>query len=206
MNSFNQRINEFRINEPATYARNLRGAAIGQQDETYLFLICAYDYIYNPEDIKISGMSALFLTPDHQRVIGTRETPWFVNIGAEETKQISTLMWNPEVMVSRECIRFIPPMFGKRSPATGNTPYSAPLATIGGIKNGGAANYNLFSKAIEVCCAGIGNMNLSIAEAIKAHRDKAITSAARAMLVDRYNTLRSFYNDQTLTKFGLIYR
>ncbi|MGH7153650.1 MAG: hypothetical protein ACREF3_06940, partial [Acetobacteraceae bacterium] len=102
MDSYNSRVKEFRLNEPDTYARNLRGATMGFQEEGYLFLICAYDYVHNPNGLKLNGMQALFLTPDDQRVIGAHDTPWFVNIGADFTQKINTVLGNPTVTVSLE--------------------------------------------------------------------------------------------------------
>jgi hypothetical protein len=41
MDNFKARSAESRLNEPDTYARNLRGATIGNAEAEYLFLLCA---------------------------------------------------------------------------------------------------------------------------------------------------------------------
>lgn len=215
MKNFNSLTSAFRLNEPDTYPRNLRGATIGQSEESYLFLLCAYDYVYNPDtaDKKLIFIWNYFLKKPKSANSNqiAFETEWFLNIGAAYTEELEALLVNPTVMVSMENKAFnmvpVPPGASPaRSAATGNPSFAATEALNGGVFLGGVANYNLFTKAIDIACGGIGNMITSIAETIKTHRDKSIDGANRTRLVERYTTMATYYNDQTLTKFGLIYR
>lgn len=84
MEAFKKQSDEFRLNEPNIYTRNLRGATIGNCEEQYLFLLCAYDYVYNPDsiDLKLRGIRNLFFTEDNAPVHIDVDAPnWFLNIG-----------------------------------------------------------------------------------------------------------------------------
>jgi len=211
MESFKQRSLEFRLNEPNTYLRNLRGATIGWCEEAYLFLVCAYDYVYNPGDPKLTCILK-FLTPvPYSRGQVSFGTSWSINIANSYSEQIKTLLVSPPVMVSAERKKLVPtsPVGNvKISQTTGNAIAPAKLATTGGIKWGGTGNYNLITKAIDIACEGMaqGNIHTNLAHEIVAHRDEQLTSDLKQRLVDRYTTMREFYDDQTLTRFGLTYR
>src|SRR3974390_1458933 len=213
MDNFKSPTLEFRLNEPDTYPRNLRGATIGECEEQYMFLLCAYDFVYNPDamDRKLTFMWNYFLKEPKYGNHIVFDTMWFVNIGREYTAKIDALLVNPTVTLSIENKQFnaVPPPPGFRakiSPATGNPSFPAAKALNGGVLFGGAANYNLFTKAIDVACAAFGNMNRSIADTIVKNRDSALNSSQKVRLAERYTTMRDFYNEQTLTRFGLIYR
>jgi hypothetical protein len=204
MEQFKKRSIEFRLNEPNTFERNLRGATIGSCEEQYLFLICAYDFVKNPAslDLKLAGMRTLFFTEPNNPVVNfdAPETPWYLNISQAKMGQIRTLLGpqHQQVMVSYEGTNHDP-----------DAPhFAAPLKKAGGVMAGGAANYNLFTKAIEIACSGFieQDMTTSLAQMIRQYRDTALSALQKNRLVDRYNTLRAYYDDQTLTKFGLTQR
>lgn len=73
---------------------------------------------------------------------------------------------------------------------------------------GGAANYNLFTKAIDIACAGMlaGGMVKTLADAIVKYRDRELSGNQKTRLAWRYNTMSPYWFDQTLTKFGLTWR
>jgi hypothetical protein len=210
MESFKARTREFRLNEPNTYERNLRGATIAECEEQYLFLLCAYDYVYNPvtTDEKLMFMKNYFFRKPSGPLVF--ETMWYINIGESIQANIDTLLVNPTVNVSLEGKNIIPPLFNAaKSPATGNSIFAASKALQGGVVLGGVANYNLFTKAIDIACSGyadLSQINHSLATGIVNNRDKPIPGMQRQRLVERYTTMRGYYNDQTLTKLGLIYR
>lgn len=214
MDNFKSRTMEFRLNEPDTYARNLRGATIGQCDEQYLFMLCAYDYVYNPDtlDQKLKFMlNYFFWMPEKTGRNDPLGVAWYLNIGSPHKERIDALLVNPTVTVSIENKAFnaVPAPKGAmvtKSAATGNPTFEAPKALNGGVILGGVGNYNLFTKAIDIACAAIGNMNLSIATAIKTNRDRTLSGIQRQLLAHRYEAMHLFYSDQVLTRFGLIYR
>ena len=203
MEQFKNRSIEFRLNEPNTFERNLRGATIGTCEEQYLFLICAYDFVKNPAslDLKLAGMRTLFFTEPNGAVnFDAPEAPWYLNISKAKMNQIHALLGpqHQQVKVSYEGTEHDP-----------DAPhFAAPLKKAGGVVAGGAANYNLFTKAIEIACGGFNDeaMTTSLAQMIRQNRDKALSALQKNRLVARYTTLRAYYNDQTLTKFGLTQR
>jgi hypothetical protein len=214
MDAFKARTREFRLNEPDTYVRNLRGAAIAQNEEQYLFLICAYDYVYNPEDNKVAFIMSHYLRkPSNQANLGV-ELYWYINIGNSHQEKIDVLLNNPTIKLSFEnrSLNAVPPPPGSQgeiSKTTGNFTWAARKQLAGGVIWGGVANYNLFTKAIDVACAGYSDLNYichSLATSIVKNRDSAFPSEHKQRLVERYQAMSLYYTDEALTKFGLIYR
>ena len=196
MNHFKTLSDNFRLNEPDTYLRNLRGATAGSVEDTYLFLLCAYDFVHNPGYLepKLICMWRLFFTNPVGEDAEVGAVNWVLNTSPDRLKQINTTLG----LLGKNAIPLL----------NGGASSPAPLARTSGVQLGGAANYNLFTKAIDLGCAALGENNLkdTIAKAICDFRDRALTSEQKTMLVTRYNTLREYYDDQTLIKFGLIYR
>jgi hypothetical protein len=196
MNHFKTLSDNFRLNEPDTYPRNLRGATIGSVEDHYLFLLCAYDFVKNPGNLepKLICMWRLFFTNPVGEDAEVGAVNWVLNTSRDRLKKINTKLG----LLGKNAIPLL----------NGSASSRAPLARARGVQLGGAANYNLFTQAIDLGCAALGENNLkdTIAKAICDFRDRALTSEQKTMLVTRYNTLREYYDDQTLIKFGLIYR
>ena len=95
--------------------------------ENVLYLICCWDYVYKPTDAKVQGLIDVFITAN---------APGEINVSGSNRKKALKLLGNPAApKVSYEGTN-------KRAPIT--------LLHKGGVKTGGAANYNLMTQAIEV--------------------------------------------------------
>ncbi|MEM9058501.1 MAG: hypothetical protein AAGD86_13555 [Pseudomonadota bacterium] len=96
-----------------------------------LYLICAYDYIFDPKDKKIEGLHDLFIA---------RKAPIEINVSSTNRDRAVSYLTAPTTMLG-----------AKRSQRSRKKRRMAwfPLLRQGGAMQGGVANYNLTTKAIE---------------------------------------------------------
>lgn len=105
-----------------------------QSHETILFFLCGRDYILNPTDLKLQGIESLFIGAG---------TPFEINIPSGVADEIKGMLHAPGVKVRTET--GAPHTIGQYS-----------FADRGGVRAGGAGNYNLGTKAIIRAFAGFG--------------------------------------------------
>jgi len=99
------------------------------REENILYMICCHDYIYHPEDFKIAALVNLFIKTG---------SPIEINVSSSNRKAAMQLVTNPKVQVNFEHLS-----------SNSNDRMRPKLKTGGGVIEGGAANYNLMTKAIE---------------------------------------------------------
>lgn len=111
------------------------------QYESVLYMICAWDYVYRPTDTKAAGITDLFI-----RTGSAGE----VNVSYSNRKAAVKLIDKPAA----------PTVMNLGT----NWKRAAKLLRRGGVKPGGAGNYNLTTKAIEQtlpeCMAQVDDNNL----------------------------------------------
>ena len=94
-------------------------------EEEIVYMICCWDYVYRPKDKKAEGLYEVFLKP---------KAPVLVYAYQTRMSGARKLLTNPKVKAKYEG-------------STEETVLS--LQKTGGLKAGGAGNYNLMTKAIE---------------------------------------------------------
>jgi len=102
------------------------------REENVLFMICCHDYVYHPEDYKISALVNLFIKSGSLIEI---------NVSSSQRNKALKLLSDPKIQVNFEHI------------ASNKSPRNRPklqMSKQGGAREGGAANYNLMTKAIEI--------------------------------------------------------
>ena len=118
---------EWKVEQPAQRRAMYVHSSQQFNHENILYLICCWDYVYKPTDDKLQGLVNLFIV---------NNAPAMINISGSNRKKALKLLGNPAApKVSYEGSN-------KRAPIT--------LLHKGGVKGGGAANYNLMTQAIEV--------------------------------------------------------
>jgi hypothetical protein len=97
--------------------------------DTTLFLIAGMDFIHNPSDLKFDGINQVFVQP---------EGAFPINIGASTRRTFSSMLSSPAISVGIE---------GASSVKVHHSP--ALMVKAGGVRAGGAGNYNLQTQALE---------------------------------------------------------
>lgn len=127
----------YKVSEP-NYRRALYLHSSAQHsEENVLYMICCWDYIFNPTDEKIEGLKKVFLETG---------APSEVNISSSNRKLALGLL-------GELGIADVIPSKGYGAGARGRlrsaAVFNRTAVRTGGIYEGGAGNYNLATKAIE---------------------------------------------------------
>jgi hypothetical protein len=182
------------------------------QHENVLFLALGHDYWFNPADQKAMGLYQAFLSDDPAPVksrvaeIGLYTVPLAnvqqstpaepggadlppLNLSAPIQRQIRSL-WNlPELSLKKE--------------VTGQ-PVDPQRIVRGGFLEGGAANYNLCAKALDLVADDFRVSGLAADLQMKLPKASAtLDGLKRQMMVGCYQYLRRWWGDSDLTKIGL---
>jgi hypothetical protein len=120
------------IDSPTNRAPILEASVKAMCHETVLFFLCGRDYIYNPNDLKITGIEKLFIGPG---------TPYQINISQASLLEFQGILRSPAFNVKNTI----------GGPQQFNTFANKPLPTKGGV-----GNYNLHTKALSKAVEGLG--------------------------------------------------
>ncbi|HUB16195.1 MAG TPA: hypothetical protein VMB34_29895 [Acetobacteraceae bacterium] len=173
---------ELRISTPAAVPDVVRRSFGSLVHESVLFLALGYDYWYNPADDKAQGLYQAFLM---------KGAPLELNLPATTNDNISALYFDPKLSVRKEAT---------------NQPVDLKMRAYGGICDGGVANYNLCTKALDAAADGFDPpTKAGIATGVKTGT-AGTSGGTRATMVQCYADLRHWWSDADLTRIGLISR
>ena len=111
----------------------LTAAVRAQSHDAVLFFLCGRDYIYNPTDLKAEGIEKLFIGAG---------TPFEINISVGALESFRQALHAPALNVKTEI---------------GSPHAVGALTHAAGYRAGGAANYNLVTKALIEAQLGLGS-------------------------------------------------
>lgn len=115
--------------------------------ENIIYMICSWDYIYRPSDLKLEGLVSVFISDDAAGEI---------NVSGSDRKKALNLLGNPKVKTSIEGT---------------DKSIKLDMQKAGGTTIGGVANYNLMTKAIEttlpVCMSKVDWHSPPLSQVIK---------------------------------------
>jgi len=124
---------EFGVQNQANRNALIKRSLTENCNETLMFLTCGYDFIMNANDRKFEGLVQLFVNPNGK---------YSMNVSATLIDKIRNMTRMPHIAVSYE---------GRG--VGGNSGAGVRLgrsgAAAGGVRAGGAGNYNLQTKALE---------------------------------------------------------
>jgi hypothetical protein len=135
MKKFLEICSELGLDNVSERAPKLKASIPALQSENVLFFICGSDFILNPSDTKFRGIVNLFIN---------REGSFELNLYPECISAFNSMLSSPSIKASME------------GTSAGNisgdqVTYSAAKMVKGpGVRDGGAANYNLQTKALEI--------------------------------------------------------
>jgi hypothetical protein len=135
MKRFLQVCSELGLDNVSQRAPRLKASIPALQSENVLFFICGSDFILNPSDTKFKGILDLFI-----KDTGTFELNLYPNCRSAITAMLSS----PSIKASVE---------GTSAGNISGDPvtYSAAKMVKGpGVRDGGAGNYNLQTKVLEI--------------------------------------------------------
>lgn len=131
----------YNLNVPRNRWNAYVNSSLGFTTENILFMLCCWDYFYNPASSKAEGLQELFISSD---------APHEINVGGVERRTALQLLVNPFEVNPRQQMRTRSRGRGVYQESTGGLG-SPTHRQIGGIRQGGVGNYNLTTKAIEIC-------------------------------------------------------
>jgi hypothetical protein len=135
MQTFLDTCQKLGLDQQSVRGQKLRASIPAQLSDSCLFLICGYDFIQNPNDMKFRGIEQLFVRP---------QGPFALNLGQSCIADFQNTATNPAVNASVEGTSWMGQP-GKK--VNFNT---ALMAKPAGVRDGGAGNYNLQTKALEL--------------------------------------------------------
>jgi hypothetical protein len=174
--------NDMQISSPKNVADIVRRSFGSLVHESVLFLALGYDYWFNPADVKASGLWEAFML---------KGSSLELNIPSKPSAEIRALLSDPKVSVRKE--------------VTGET-VNLKMRAFGGFVEGGAANYNLCTKALDVAADGI---DPATKRGIKQGVQQNLAGSnapPRDLMVTCYKELRNWWSDSDLARIGLIAR
>jgi hypothetical protein len=99
--------------------------------ENLLYLICCWDYVFNPSDLKIEGLVRVFIAND---------SPAMLNVSGVNRRKALALLTNP--LSGTKVL--------KAGGAAAKKQAISKFANSGGAVVGGVGNYNLMTQVIEL--------------------------------------------------------
>src|SRR2546423_1059392 len=135
MQTFLDTCKQLGLDQISERGKKLRASIRAQLNETLLFLICGYDFICNASDVKFRGIEQIFVR---------RTAPLELNLYGNCIAECNRTLTNPGISASIEGTSWKdkPGQKVNFNPALMNKP--------AGVRAGGAGNYNLQTKALEV--------------------------------------------------------
>lgn len=126
---------DLRLGQTSLNRQRLLASLPALLGDTVFFLICGYDFVYHPNDRKFEGIGELFVRP---------YGPHNINLGKKCVDRFFDMQSSPSFSASVEGTAWL----GKPGMRVNFNP--AQMRQAGGVRVGGAGNYNLQTKALDM--------------------------------------------------------
>jgi hypothetical protein len=168
--------NETGVSRDKDRPNAIRRSFSGSVHETILFLALGHDYWYKPKDLKALGLHQAFIS-------GPASWPLTLNISTAVRVEARKLWGDPRAHLHFED--------------------DEKLKKLGGFTLGGAGNYNLVTKTLDVVMQDLAGTNL-VAQVQAGSTE--VTTRTHNQMVDCYKYLRTWWDHAFLLKIGLLSR
>jgi hypothetical protein len=176
MGPFIKYCNETGVSRDKDRPKAIRRSFSALVHETILFLALGHDYWYKPKDLKALGLHQAFIS-------GPDSWPLTLNISKSVRVDARNLWGDPRANLHfSEYNKFKNP---------------------GGFTPGGAGNYNLMTKTLDLVMTDLAGTNL-VAQVQAGSTE--VTHETHRQIVDCYKYLRTWWDHSLLLKIGLLSR
>ena len=168
--------NETGVSRDKDRPNAIRRSFSGSVHETVLFLALGHDYWYKPKDLKALGLHQAFIS-------GPDSWPLTLNVSTAVKVEARNLWGDPRANLHlSEYNKF---------------------KNRGGFTLGGAGNYNLMTKTLDLVTNDLAGSN--VVAQVRAGRIE-MTTQMHGQMVDCYKYLRTWWDHSLLIKIGLLSR